>query len=141
MKPSSKATLLALAAPLACLALWPVDGVAAAPAGHGFSQRTFVQAPHRGATVANPAANVARRHMRPGGDAFGWPTYWSDPLPNAAAYPEDDAPGFVPPPFYPPPWLMRPAPCSEPLVIKVKATKPTGVLPRVVYGVPSACGD
>jgi hypothetical protein len=147
MNSSSNGIVLALAAQLACLAVWSVEGAVAAPTRHGFVQRTFV--PHRGMNgVSNfAAAHLARRHVRPGAFAFGWPLYWSGPLPAAAAaypdYPDDDAaPGFAPPPFYPPPWLRRPAPCSKPLVIKVtKTTKPAPNLPRVVYGTPSACGD
>jgi hypothetical protein len=128
--------VLALAAQLACLALWSLDGAIAGPVRHGFVQRGFV--PHRGTHVAD----VPLRHVRPGAFAFDWPTYWSGTFPAAAAYPDEDTPGFVPPPFYPPPWFGRPAACSKPLVIKVtKTTKPAPNLPRVVYGTPSACGN
>jgi hypothetical protein len=140
MEPSSKGILLALAAQLACFALWPVDGAMSAPTRHAIVQRTFV--PHRGTPII---ANGPHRHVRPGDVGAGLPTYWSGPLPSAAAaypdYPENDAPGFAPPPFYSP-WMRWPAPCTKPLVIKVtKTTKSKGALPRVVYGTPSVCGD
>jgi hypothetical protein len=144
MEPSSKGALLALAAQLAWLALWPVDGAMAAPARRAFVQHTFV--PHRGTPIGSNfrVANGPHRHVRPGDAGLGVPAYWSGPLPGAAAYPDypdDAAPGFAPPPFYSP-WMRWPAPCSKPLVIKVtKTTKPAPNLPRVVYGTPSVCGD